>query len=627
MVRNFRCKIHLLLLLIFFVIVIKKVNAHHLRAGDITIELISCQSYTYLLTITGYTDNRIKLEFGYEVLDFGDGTFIDLDTCKPYSMVDLGEFVTQKIFRIKHTFPGPGNYTIRYHEPNRNDNVLNMYNSGYVAFYVETQVIIDPFLFCNNTPILLNPPIDKGVVGQIYEHNPAAWDPDGDSLAYKLVPCKQNRDMNVPGYTLPSLHDIQEVGAKNYLGTGPATISMDSLSGDLIWDSPAIKGQYNVAFIVEEWRMINGEWYKLGYVTRDMQILIDDSENHPPRLYLPQDTCVEVGTKLEVEIFAEDPDGHDVTIETFSGIFNLFGFAVRLDPDSVFPQSSPARVQLIWETHCNHVRKKPYQIIFKATDHPTELNEQPPLVDFGSWFVTIVAPAPTGLTATVSPDNEVVLNWDPYVCTSAETMQIWRRIGDYEFEYGHCETGIPESAGYEMIGEVPISDTTFIDSGEQTELSYNAKYCYRLVATFPPPRNGESYPSEKACIIIGMNNVPVITHVDVEKTGEYDGEIIVRWIPPITMDDEVYELPYIYRLFRSESISTDHNPDEIAELNFENTIYLDHDINTLNKTYYYQVKLFDAKDSLLVSSPFASSVIGFIQCIDIMIEINRIFKI
>ena len=80
-----------------------------------------------------------------------------------------------------------------------------MLNSGYVAFYVETQVIIDPFLFCNNTPILLNPPIDKGIVGQIYEHNPAAWDPDGDSLAYVMISCKQNRDMDVPGYRLPHI--------------------------------------------------------------------------------------------------------------------------------------------------------------------------------------------------------------------------------------------------------------------------------------------------------------------------------------------------------------------------------------------------------------------------------------
>lgn len=479
------------LVIIFLIINPVNIYAHHLRAGDITAELISCQSYAYIFTITGYTDPRIPLEFGYDIVDFGDGTFIDLDTCKEVTKKDLGDNITVKIYKIVHTFPGPGNYTVRYQEPNRNDYVLNMFNSGYVAFYVETQVIIDPFLYCNNTPVLLNPPIDKGIVGAIFKHNPAAWDPDGDSLVYKLVPCKQNRDKEVPGFEMPHIHDRREVNATNAAGTSPATMTMDSLTGDLVWDAPGIEGQYNIAFIVEEWRKINDQWYKLGFVTRDMQIMIEESENNPPELIIPRDTCVEAGTILEVTIQAKDPDGHEVSIESISGIYSDFGSSISLTPNTPVFQPSPASLHFRWETHCNHVREKPYQIIFKAKNNPTEINEQPPLVDYGNWNVTIVAPALTGLTTTLLANNQIGLNWDFYPCRSSEEIQVWRRVDSYNFDYGHCETGIPDYAGYELIGVTSIDDTVFTDNGEEKGLSYGAKYCYRLVAVFSKPRGGE----------------------------------------------------------------------------------------------------------------------------------------
>ena len=134
--------------------------AHHLRAGDVTARLVSCQSNTYIITVTGYTDTRVSLEFGYEILDMGDGTFVNLDTCEAIKK-DFGDNVTEKVIQIEHTFPGPGVYTIRYHEPNRNDGVLNMDRSGYTAFYVDAQITIDPYFYCNNTPVFLNPPIDS----------------------------------------------------------------------------------------------------------------------------------------------------------------------------------------------------------------------------------------------------------------------------------------------------------------------------------------------------------------------------------------------------------------------------------------------------------------------------------
>ena len=586
--------------------------AHHLRAGDITAQLVSCQNNTYIITVTGYTDNRVGLEFGYEILDLSDGTLINLDTCDAVKK-DLGDHVTVKVIQIEHTFPGPGIYTIRYHEPNRNDGVLNMANSGFTAFYVETQIIIDPFLYCNNTPLLLNPPIDHGAIGIPYIYNPAAWDPDGDSLVYKLIPCKQNIDMDVSGFVWPNIYDIEHANATNAAGNAPATFIMDPISGDIIWDAPAIEGQYNVAFIIEEWRKVDGSWFKLGYITRDMQILIETSENNPPKLTLPPDTCVEAGTLLNVNIMASDPEGHDIIIETYSGIYGLFGNAITYSPNPFSYQPNPATMNMIWHTHCNQVRKEPYQLIFKAKDRPIQLSEQPPLVDIASWYVKIVPPAPTGLAISQLPDNSVKLNWDPYSCSNAKSIQIWRRINSFDLEREPCLTGIPKGRGYELIGEVNIGDTTFIDTNNQQGLAWGAKYCYRLTAIFHQPKGGESYPSEEACIIIKEDPAdkrfgPVITNVDILKTAPSKGQVFIRWTSPLYIDTSTYVQPYTYELQRSEAYTDIHNFTSVTNKTYTDTVFIDTTLNTTSKIYNYRIIVYDSYGQLITQSVTASSV-------------------
>lgn len=586
--------------------------AHHLRAGDVSARLVSCQSNTYIITVTGYTDTRIGLEFGYEILDLGDGTFINLDTCEAIK-TDFGDNVTEKVILIEHTFPGPGVYTIRYHEPNRNDGVLNMDNSGYTAFYVDAQITIDPFFYCNNTPVFLNPPIDRGAIGIPYIHNPVAWDPDGDSLVYKLIPCKQNVGLDVLGFEWPDIYDIEHANATNAAGSAPATFTMDPISGDIVWDAPAIEGQYNVAFIVEEWRKVDGEWYKLGYITRDMQILIEASENQPPKLILPPDTCVVAGTALNVVITASDPDGHDILIETYSGIYSMFGEAISYSPNPFEYQPTPASLQLEWQTNCNQVREKPYQVIFKAKDNPILLSEQPPLIDMDSWYVKIIPPTPKGLTATQLPDNTVELNWDSYACANADRIQIWRRVGGFDLEEGACLTGIPENSGYELIGEVSHKDTVFFDINDPTGLAYGANYCYRLTALFPPPRGGESYPSEEVCIVIKEDPAdkhfgPVITHVDVENTDTSEGKIRIQWTSPFYIDTTAYPAPYSYKLLRAEGYIGVLNQISVTDKTYMDTVYIDSSLNTKNKIYNYQVVVYDADGQYIAESAVATSV-------------------
>ncbi|MCK7532596.1 MAG: hypothetical protein MZV63_16970 [Marinilabiliales bacterium] len=59
----------------------------------------------------------------------------------------------------------------------------------------------------------------------------------------------------------------------------------------MIWDTPVMQGEYNIAFVIDEWR--NG--VKIGSVTRDMQIEILACNNNPPVIVAVDDTCVTAG--------------------------------------------------------------------------------------------------------------------------------------------------------------------------------------------------------------------------------------------------------------------------------------------------------------------------------------------
>ena len=98
--------------------------------------------------------------------------------------------ITLNIYKGTHTFPAPGSYVISVEDPNRNGGVINIPNSINVPMFIESELVINPFLGYNNSVQLLNPPIDQGCVGKLFIHNPAAYDVDGDSLSYQLVVCQ-----------------------------------------------------------------------------------------------------------------------------------------------------------------------------------------------------------------------------------------------------------------------------------------------------------------------------------------------------------------------------------------------------------------------------------------------------
>ncbi len=455
----------------------------------------------------------------------------------------------------------------------------------------------------------------------MFTHNPGAFDPDGDSLSYELVVPFSDRNTEVINYKAPNdAKFYTNFGTGNETGTDAPTFAIDPIDGTVTWDAPGAIGEYNIAFHIIEWRKKNGVWYRVGYVRRDMQILVDDCDNDRPDLILPADTCVVAGTTLDATIFGIDPNNDQVKIEAFSEIFN---FPVNQSPasyspvprvDDFRPSVPPAQTKFHWETECFHVKDQPYQVVFKITDKP---NNGPRLVTFKTWFIKVVGPAPEWDDVQLDlAKRQTNLTWDPYFCQNAETIQVWRKVDGTNFEPDNCQTGMPEFLGYDLIATVPVKTgnpsvpvTTYSDTNNGQGLAPGARYCYRLVAVFPLPRGGESYVSVDTCVGPILADVPIITHVTVDRTAVDDGQIRVSWRSPFEADPAQFPPPYRYEIYRAVGFARGGDSVNISPPGvFTDTTFVDDGLNTTENIYNYSIAAYASNDGFLGTSAAASSV-------------------
>ena len=271
------------ILLVVFIWFASPVLATHQRAGEITFKYIS--GLTYEITIVTYSFAPSPADRYELTINWGDKTSSTLQRSNGpagqlgYTGEIVGPDIKKNLYTGLHTFPGSATYKITLEDPNRNFGIQNIPNSVDVPLFIETELIINPFVGINSSPQLLLPPIDQGCVNQPFLHNPGAYDPDGDSLSFRFVTCRGANGENIPGFQLP-----------NQVGTNiGSTFTMNAVTGEILWQDPKMQGEYNIAFLIEEWR--HGK--KIGYITRDMQITIVTCDDHAPVLHPIADTCIE----------------------------------------------------------------------------------------------------------------------------------------------------------------------------------------------------------------------------------------------------------------------------------------------------------------------------------------------
>src|SRR6185369_1130522 len=380
---------------------------------------------------------------------------------------------------------------------------------------------------------------------------------------------------------------------------------------------PGEAGEYNIAFIIREWRKIAGTWVSLGYVERDMQIIIKSCKNERPQLQIPPDLCVLAGTKISQIIAATDPDGDpnggergrgdSVKIEAYSQVFTINPSPATYTPgpavwQPTFSPTQQAQIQFNWQTECQHVKEQPYQVVFKATE-----NGAPPLAAFDTWNIRVVAPPPVWNSIALNPgQRSALLNWKPYSasCAGAVSMQIWRRVDSYPFSPSNCVTGMPDYLGYTLIKTVPIGTSTYTDKG----LAVGAQYCYRLVAEFPKPDGGESYVSEEYCIPPILADAPVITNVSIGVTDSQAGVDTIKWRSPFQASQTQFPRPYTFEVWRADGVSGNINLKKVNTGQLSDSTFADEGLNTTQNIYNYRILAFDKNKNFVDTSAIASTV-------------------
>ncbi len=592
--------------------------ATHNRSGEITYRQIGPNSIEIeIVTYTKISGQSIQADRDELPVNWGDGSATEI--VPRVNFID-GQYpdIRQNIYVAQHTYPGPNPagqpYIVSMQDPNRNDNILNI-NGGSsvnVPFYLQTEVFIlnASFFGFNSSPILLEPPVDFGVVGQVFQHTPNGYDPDGDSIAYELIVPLSDIGTTVPGYQLVT--DISPGPLNQY--------TFDPLTGLFTWDSPQQAGEYNIAILVKSYR--NGLY--LGGIVRDIQIKIINGQNTPPIVEVIDELCVIAGENITFDVTTWDEDSplQIVNLTATGGPFNVASSPATFTPVSgLTTVSSPLVSTFSWQTNCSHVQKNPWQLVFKSKDTYTIGNVDASLATFKVVRIRVIGPPPQNLTATVQPTS-ATLSWDaPYACSTWEGFlgfSVWRKIGCDNFTPDSCEVGL-SNQGYTKISSTPITTAigsfyTYTDNTIQNDISYS----YRVVPEFATPiyNNGivvnynglvDGIASNEVCIKT-KEDLPIIINVDVQTTDVANGSIFVRWTKPNTneLDTLIYLPPYRYELYHSSdqtgnllsNIPVYSSPSYTSFYAANDTFFTHTLINTKDLAHSYLVRFYSNQDTI-----------------------------
>ncbi|MBL0295206.1 MAG: hypothetical protein IPQ04_13405 [Saprospiraceae bacterium] len=328
--------------------------ATHNRAGEIILKQVG--DLTLRATIVTYTKtSSFSVDRDSLEIKWGDGSRQMIARANGNGEI-LPNDVKRNYYIAEHTYPGRATYTISMTDPNRNGGILNVNppSSENVVFYIETNfTFLNPqFSGYNNSSILLQPPVDIACVGQKFIHNPNAFDPDGDSLAYALVVPMQEMGLPVPNYSFP-----------DQILSGPNNkITIDSRSGDIVWQSPQLEGEYNIAIRISEYR----HGVLISSVLRDMQILVKGCNNRPPTIQSIDEICMIAGIPYDITVTGDDPDAvslrQKVKLTALGAPFQMTPSPAVFNVPGGF-NSPLVRGVFRWTPSCNAIAREYYNLI------------------------------------------------------------------------------------------------------------------------------------------------------------------------------------------------------------------------------------------------------------------------
>lgn len=352
----------LLYTFILVLLTVMTTNASHLMGGQITSRNIG--GLTYEVTLTLYRDTVGIPMYLTETINYQDSLGVSIiasHTLPINNMVNIGNGVERYQFIDTITFPNAGNYRAYYTNCCRNAAILNIPNASSYGLYLDVDIFADS---TNSSPVFLNEPITIAQVNQPFSYNPLPFDADGDSLSWILdIPydfiAGTVIGQVIPGYVLPFSDSL-------------IPFSMDPLTGEITF-LPNTLGHFQVSVRAIEWR--NGQ--QIGYIRRDMQLIVVPSVNSPVLISTVYSTMrtttqpiyVQPNQQLSFELISYNIDMGQTTIATSGSIFmNDNPAVVSLSTMDSSGNIMTTNTLVEWTPTAVQVSNNPYYLVFRVGD-------------------------------------------------------------------------------------------------------------------------------------------------------------------------------------------------------------------------------------------------------------------
>jgi hypothetical protein len=356
-----------LLFLFSLMVLAPAVKATHLMGGEITASQLT--DSTYVVKLTVYRDTLgipMDLVASFEVRDTSGAVIMTFST--PQDSVNSGILlplypygVEVYCFQDTIVLPGEGTYHIGLSDCCRNAAILNMTAPLTENMYLTTTVTYFSTA-TNSTPFFLVRPVIFLPVNTPWSYNPLPFDPDGDSLVYRIDTPLTAHQTNVIGYVTPS-------------ATAGGAFTIDPVTSTISWTANAI-GNYDATVLTEEYR--NG--VKIGEIRRDMQFIVVAPTSKMPVFtnlnQIPLNSTgnfhigLVAGEHYEFSFYAEDEDSSNtVTLEAFGEPF-LFSQNYAKFSTQPTGKSYGNEVEGVfeWVPTESMVRRKPYFVVYRVSD-------------------------------------------------------------------------------------------------------------------------------------------------------------------------------------------------------------------------------------------------------------------
>lgn len=288
----------------------------HLLGGYLNYQLTEGNNVNvtvYLLTETN------SIQAGLGTLSFGDGSSF-FAGIPDFTVEPLGFNLELVSFSVNHTYAEPGNYKISYWETNYTDGIHNITNSVDIPFYIETTLVITSDITENQSPILNLFQGQRGLSGVRQHINPAPFDPDNDSLSFKIIVPGFDNDSRISSYSYPNDTSFY----KNFFegnedGNGTPVYSINASTGEIVWDAPELIGEYVIAYAITQWRKYNDEWVSIGVTEVVLNDIISDG-NSRIDIEKQESQCYNNIGEVNTRFLLTASDNEEKTVKIFTNL-------------------------------------------------------------------------------------------------------------------------------------------------------------------------------------------------------------------------------------------------------------------------------------------------------------------